>query len=90
MHAPPAQAMLRLLRRQSTRGLVDDLLGDTVGLLGRPSRLPGGGRSSRLPRVQGGGNGAGSGALAEEEEHECGAGADGAGGAHANGAQPQP
>ncbi len=31
---------MRLLRRQSTRGLVDDLLGDTVGLLGRPTRLP--------------------------------------------------
>lgn len=77
MHALFAQAMLRLLRRQSTRGLVDDLLGDTVSLLGRPSRLPGRGRSSRLLRVPGGGNGVGSGALAEAEEHEHGEGANG-------------
>ena len=70
---------MRLLRRQSTRGLVDDLLGDTVSLLGRPSRLPGRGRSSRLLRMPGGGNGngAGSGALAEAEEDEHGEGADG-------------
>ncbi|KAK9828398.1 hypothetical protein WJX81_003942 [Elliptochloris bilobata] len=88
--AADAQALMRLLRRQSTRGLVDDLLGDTVGLLGRPTRLPGrvsSARSLRLPASLGG-NGGAKGSLAEEqeeqEEQEDESG-HGGGGARANG-----
>ena len=89
---------MRLLRRQSTRGLVDDLLGDTVGLLGRPTRTMGRNSSRALRTVISGGgrgsepdlaaaNGLGHGALHDVAEQADDGG--GGNGSRANGSSAQ-